>query len=283
MDPLDVHAQYCPVTRFDAGARVDPGHALRHRGGDDLALFGAGRELVPQLELFPDPGRVDGEVDLLLAAEHLDVCGAELRVDSAPDAECALAVRVPGWAGEVAVSVNGQRLDAGPDAHGYLVIRRCWRPGDVLIWSTDIRPRLTYPDRRIDAVRGTAAVERGPLVYCFEQADQPDGTSVEDLALDQPAALSERAGTLPGIGPTVTIEAAAQRLRPTSHRGIPFFPEPDVATAGSPVAAVAIPYFQWDNRDGRAMRVWLPLTGPAGPATTEHPAAGRDAPPTDIE
>ena len=73
----------------------------------------------------------------------------------------------------------------------------------MLIWSTDIRPRLTYPDRRIDAVRGTAAVERGPLVYCFEQADQPDGTSVEDLALDQPAVLSERAGTLPGIGPTV--------------------------------------------------------------------------------
>jgi hypothetical protein len=28
------------------------------------------------------------------------------------------------------------------------------------------------------------------------------------------------------------------------------------------VAAVALPYFQWDNRDGRPMRVWVP----AGPA-----------------
>jgi DUF1680 family protein len=25
------------------------------------------------------------------------------------------------------------------------------------------------------------------------------------------------------------------------------------------VTAVAIPYFQWDNRDGHAMRVWIPL------------------------
>ena len=25
-----------------------------------------------------------------------------------------------------------------------------------------------------------------------------------------------------------------------------------------PVTAIAIPYFQWDNRDGRPMRVWMP-------------------------
>ena len=29
-------------------------------------------------------------------------------------------------------------------------------------------------------------------------------------------------------------------------------------TRGTPVTAIAIPYFQWDNRDGRAMRVWMP-------------------------
>ena len=31
-----------------------------------------------------------------------------------------------------------------------------------------------------------------------------------------------------------------------------------VTAAGTPVTAIAIPYFQWDNRDGRAMRVWIP-------------------------
>jgi uncharacterized protein len=121
-------------------------------------------------------------------------------------------------------------------------VHRSWQPGDVLSYQLDTTPRLTWPDRRVDAVRGTAAIERGPLVYCFEQADQPAGTDLEDLALVL-GDLGERAVTTPGIGPTVLIEAAALAAEP----------------AGDQVIATAIPYFQWDNRDGRAMRVWLPL------------------------
>ena len=29
-------------------------------------------------------------------------------------------------------------------------------------------------------------------------------------------------------------------------------------TPGPRVTAIAIPYFQWDNRDGGPMRVWIP-------------------------
>jgi hypothetical protein len=28
--------------------------------------------------------------------------------------------------------------------------------------------------------------------------------------------------------------------------------------AAAPATAIAIPYFQWDNRDGHAMRIWIP-------------------------
>ncbi|HXW43269.1 MAG TPA: glycoside hydrolase family 127 protein, partial [Streptosporangiaceae bacterium] len=131
-----------------------------------------------------------------------------------------------------------------------------------------VTPRLTFPDRRIDAVRGAVAVERGPLVYCFEQADQPAGLSVEDLALSPGGGLRERAATLPGIGPTVVVEAAAVRLPARAGSGLPYLPEPDTATAGTPAPAVAIPYFQWDNRDGRAMRIWMPRDQPDSPATS---------------
>ena len=163
----------------------------------------------------------------------------------------------------------------------------------------DMTPRLTYPGRRIDALRGTAAVERGPLVYCFEQVDQPGAASVEDLALTADG-LSERQATLPGVGPTVVVEAAAVRLAlSVSRSGLPYSPLPDdppriddsprmddsPAPDDSPlpgdggdehvVAAVAIPYFQWDNRDGQAMRVWMPLSRPGQPAIRDHPAGSR--------
>jgi uncharacterized protein len=120
-----------------------------------------------------------------------------------------------------------------------------------------VAPRLTYPNRRIDALRGSVAVERGPLVYCFEQADQPGGASVEDLALG-PGGLSEQDATLPGVGSTVVVRAEAAILPPVSDNGLPYRGGPDTGAVGVRATAVAVPYFQWDNRDGRAMRVWMP-------------------------
>jgi uncharacterized protein len=204
---------------------------------------------------------------------------AELKVLTAPGGACGLAVRIPAWSREHSVTVNGVPVAGGPDANGYVVVRRPWAPGDVLAVTVDVRPRLTYPARRVDALRGSAAVERGPLVYCFEQADQASG-NVEDLALapggtglspGDPAAgaLAERAANLPEIGPTIVVEAAAAALPPAEPSGLPYTPAPDGAGASAravPATAAAIPYFQWDNRDGHAMRVWMPTAPPLTPA-----------------
>jgi len=115
-------------------------------------------------------------------------------------------------------------------------------------------------------------------VYCFEQADQVGGASVEDLVLSpaaSPGGLAERADALPGIGHTVVVQADALRLPPAARDGLPYSLRPDQSTAGESAVAVAIPYFQWDNRDGQAMRVWMPLGRPGEPATGDHPAARR--------
>ena len=84
----------------------------------------------------------------------------------------------------------------------------------------------------------------GPLVYCFEQADQLDGARLDDLVVQPGGVLGERPVTLDGIGQRIEITAEG-RLLP----------------ANTPATAIAIPYFQWDNRDGRPMRVWVPRYG----------------------
>ena len=187
---------------------------------------------------------------------------AELRVREAPAGGCGLAVRIPGWSHDSRFSVNGSPVAPDPADRGYLVVRRDWKPGDVLTCELDVTSRLTYPGRRIDALRGAVAVERGPLVYCFEQVDQPGGASVEDLALG-PGGLTERDVTLPSVGSTVVVRAEAAILPPVSDGGLPYRSGPGAGAVGVPAAAVAIPYFQWDNRDGRAMRVWMPRGRPA--------------------
>ena len=150
------------------------------------------------------------------------------------------------------MTLDGQPLAAAAEG-GYLVARRRWQPGDVVTLDLDVRPRLSYPSRRTDALRGTVAVERGPLVYCFEQADHGD-VSIEDLAVTA-SALGERPAPT-ALGESVAVTVPAVRL-PAARPAYP--DQPDVPAEGQPATAVAIPYFQWDNRGGGPMRVWLPL------------------------
>jgi len=106
-----------------------------------------------------------------------------VRVTAAPEAECGLAVRVPSWSHEPRLRVNGEQAAATRTEDGYLTVTRTWRAGDVLSWTFGITPRWVFPHPRIDAVRGCAAIERGPLVYCLEQIDQQTGTDLAGLAL----------------------------------------------------------------------------------------------------
>jgi DUF1680 family protein len=211
-----------------------------------------------------------GALELETRTEYPWTGRVDFQVRSAPEAECGLAVRVPDWSPGARLTLDGEPLTLQPDERGYLIVTRRWQPGDVLTLDLDVSPRLSYPSRRIDALRGTVAIERGPLVYCFEQADQQDQTSIEDLAIeaggdatgdetagDETAGHETAGGEIGGVA-TVTVTVPVTRL--PSAAGQPYAAEPDrSAAAGEPATAVAIPYFQWDNRDGGAMRVWLPV------------------------
>jgi len=217
------------------------------------------------------------EADLGIGAFRVDMTSdypwsgtVSLRVRSAPQEECGLAVRIPGWSAAPRFEVNGTPVAPDTADRGYLVVRRRWQRGDVLRCDLDVVPRLTGASRRIDALHSMAALERGPLVYCFEQADQPADMDLEDLALT-PGPPQERTVTLPGAGHSVVIDVPARHLTPAAGGGLPYAPlRPAGAApgrsrqdgqAGRTVTATAIPYFQWDNRDGRPMRVWMPAAG----------------------
>jgi DUF1680 family protein len=106
----------------------------------------------------------------------------------------------------------------------------------------DVTPRWTRPDPRVDALRGCVAIERGPLVYCLEQTDQPG--RLDELAVVPGTPLTDRATTLPGIGATIQVAAPGRHAQDRA------------------VTVTAIPYFQWDNRGPGAMRVWIPAAAP---------------------
>ncbi|MFF5078614.1 glycoside hydrolase family 127 protein [Actinoplanes sp. NPDC000266] len=146
-----------------------------------------------------------------------------------------LSLRVPAWCDDARLSVTPSAT-----GDGYLHVDRDWQAGDRVELVLAMPPRLVTAHRRVDAVRGTAALARGPLVYCLEHADLPPSPEVvfEDLELDTtapPVAVHHDHGITP-----VTLRV---RLRTG-----------DVD---------AIPYFLWANRRPGPMRVWIPLATPS--------------------
>ncbi len=188
-----------------------------------------------------------------------------IRVTGAPMGERELALRVPAWSATAGLTVNeedsSERVPVPPDR--YLRIRRVWQAGDEVRLRLDMTPRWTYPDPRIDAVRGCAAIERGPLVYCFEQTDQ--AARLDELAALAGGPLTEREVTLPGIGATIQVSAPGRHLPPREPAAAWTSDQAQAAPDGRAVTVTAVPYFQWDNRGPGAMRVWIPVTGQAGP------------------
>jgi DUF1680 family protein len=177
-----------------------------------------------------------------------------------------LSLRVPGWAGgSTVVDETGERHPAEPGAY-WSSGARSWQTGETVTLELDLRPRVTAPDPRIDAVRGTVAFERGPLVYCIETADLPAGVDVEGVRVD-PAVLPTpvaRADVGTGI---VGLDVAAVRRRfdgsvwPYEEADDPaqVTADGDDGTRDAAIPLRAIPYFAWANRAIEAMRVWIPV------------------------
>ena len=122
-----------------------------------------------------------------------------LEVDVSQAAEFALHLRVPGWVTGrpmpsdlyrysaeskrgFSVRVNGKSVNA-PVIKGYAVLKRTWNAGDTVEMSLPMDVNTVVSQDNIVANRGRVALERGPLVYCFEAVD--NGDSVSDIVLSR--------------------------------------------------------------------------------------------------
>ncbi len=84
-----------------------------------------------------------------------------IAVDCARPVEFPLHLRIPGWAHDTDISVNGERLPR-PEAGTMHVVKRRWQKGDR------IALRFPMPVRSSTWFSRSKAVERGPLVYALD-------------------------------------------------------------------------------------------------------------------
>ena len=116
---------------------------------------------------------------------------------------------------------------------GYAVIDRKWSDGDLVEINFDMPVEVVAADPRVKEDIGKRAIQRGPIVYCIEEADNKEGFDDLRIAEDASFDVAFDPGKLHGI---VSIEAHA----------------------GSQTLNY-IPYYSWDNREAGKMKVWVPL------------------------
>jgi hypothetical protein len=181
-----------------------------------------------------------------------------------PDASAKFTVdmRVPGWARDEAVSsdlyrfidhpnesvtlsVNGESVPINLEK-GYVPLTREWKDGDTIVLNLPMPVRRVAANEAVQADRGRIALQRGPIVYCLESPDNPDG-HVRSLMLpdDAPLAASFEPGLLNGV---------------EAIRGSAFLVKRDEQgqLVKSPHEIQAIPYYAWANRGRSEMMVWIP-------------------------
>lgn len=152
-----------------------------------------------------------------------------------------ITLRVPGWATGAVLVVDHERRPVAP---GELVLSRDWTVGQEIRLELPMRPRFTWPDPRIDAVRGCVAVERGPLVMCAESS----GAEIDlDAVRVDPGHLPEEAGD--GAVVRARFDAAADTSWPYGG---------PASRPGSPAPLHLTPYHRWARQGPSTMRVWLP-------------------------
>lgn len=161
-----------------------------------------------------------------------------------------LMLRLPAWCRGAELSVNDERVK--PEMYdGYASVRRTWKDGDKVKWLLSMPIERVHAHQGVKPNLGRVALQRGPIVYCFESADNP-GVSVRGAAL--PALADLRVDRLHDLLGGVSV-LRAKAIIPGADAS------PDALyshAAPKPVTLTAIPYFAWDNRAPGDMQVWMP-------------------------
>jgi uncharacterized protein len=182
----------------------------------------------------------------------------EITVTPAKPTDFTFYLRIPAWSGNPEVKVNGTSA-AGATPGEYLALRRHWAPGDIVNVKFNMTPQVIEANNRVVDDYGRVAVQRGPLVYCLEQLDQPNGVPLYNVSLDLRAKSSsqfQEEFKQDLLGGVVVLRHVGAVNEQTANKLYHAY-----APSSRPAKQVElafIPYYAWANRTATPMQVWTP-------------------------
>ena len=250
----------CPgnITRFVASI---PGYIYAQQGKDIYVnLYAQGKAQIGNIEIeqtteYPWDGKIRIKV-------------------TKGSGKFAIKLRIPSWlktsptnnnlytyqdkAKNYSISVNGQALY--PENHGYIILNRKWKKGDVIELNFPMNVRRILANDNAEDDRGKVALERGPVVFCLEGNDQADGKVFNKYILNaSEITAAYDANLLNGV---VTLSGDAKEVQPDGTI--------------KDVKFRAIPYSTWNNRGPQQMEIWV-ANSPSKAIATPQPTIASKA------
>ncbi len=210
-----------------------------------------------------------GNVDVKMETNYPWDGKVKLKIDPIKKSKFKIYIRVPGWYTDKIVpgglysvpqvgddgvrdyfdpglTINGKSFKYIYQ-NGYILVNNEWKKGDIIEIEIPFETKIVNarPELKQDANR--VAIQRGPIVYCVEGADNngkawniilPDDTEFETIDYK---VQDESVKALTAEVPVVSVAEDGLSLK-TEMRKI-----------------IAIPYYTWANRGKNEMQVWLPV------------------------
>jgi DUF1680 family protein len=192
-----------------------------------------------------------------------------IKVVSNKNSKANMMIRIPGWIrNEVVpsdlykftdnsnaswmITRNGKKVETTINPQGYVCLNNI-KKGDNIAISFDMQPRTVVANSHVKDDKGLVAVERGPLVYCAEWADN-NGVSIQNTFLrnnptfkliNDYSIVNTEADGKPFKVDAITTDA--QVLERNANGDLQL----------KNVNLTLIPYYAWNHRGAGQMDVWL--------------------------
>jgi len=166
-----------------------------------------------------------------------------------------VALRVPEWAHGATLTFDGDVQQASP---GYAEIRRDFKVNDTITLNLPMKIRVLKPDTRINAIRDTVAIERGPLLFCAEELESDASrVDLDNFIID----LNQEIEEINAVGPSDAVKSIRVSGEFLSKEDERLWPYDGNKKSRERVKAEIelIPYYAWSNRGFSTMRVWIPF------------------------
>ena len=165
--------------------------------------------------------------------------------------EFTLHFRIPAWSEGFGILVNGEEFTGAIVNDGFASISRQWRDGDAVDLRLPMRVRKIEARPEVPQDCGRVALERGPMVYCFEEAD--NGKDLHDLTLGEGIIQEQHDHELLGGIVKLTMEGRRRVKRNWAIEDL--YREKEDGSERT--VLTAIPFYSRHNRTLGEMLVWI--------------------------